>query len=119
MYGQVTIYAFLITTAVALTVVWWDLKTMTIPNWLTGGAFVLFAALVFIGLDLESALTRLMGAGIELVATYQLGDRTWLEVGALYERLQGSAADSPIVQQGSDTQTEFRVGLRRAYGFRF
>ena len=49
-----------------------DLKTMTIPNWLTAGAFVIFATLVFIGLDLDAALARMMGAGIVLVVSFIL-----------------------------------------------
>lgn len=68
MYGQVTIYAFLITTVVALAVIWWDLKTMTIPNWLTGGAFVVFLALILLLLPMDEVLARLITSGVVLVA---------------------------------------------------
>lgn len=67
MYGLVTIYAFIITTAVALTVIWWDLKTMTIPNWLSGGAFVIFLALILWVLPMDQVLSRLITSGVVLV----------------------------------------------------
>ena len=72
MNAEFALYTFLVATPVALAVIISDLKTMTIPNWLTGGAFVIFAVLVFLGLDLETALTRLMGAGIVLVVSFIL-----------------------------------------------
>lgn len=70
MTAEFALICFLVATPVALAVILYDLKTMTIPNWLTGGAFVIFAALVFWGLGLEDALTRLMGAGIVLIASF-------------------------------------------------
>lgn len=72
MTAEFALYSFLIATPVALAVVIFDLKTMTIPNWLTGGAFVIFAALVFAGLGVEAALTRLMGAGIVLLVSFAM-----------------------------------------------
>ena len=72
MTAEFALITFLVATPVALAVIISDLKTMTIPNWMTGAAFVIFAALVFIGLDLETALTRLMGAGIVLVVSFIL-----------------------------------------------
>ena len=70
MTAEFALITFLIATPVALAVILFDLKTMTIPNWLTGGAFVIFAVLVFAGLGLETALGRLMGAGIVLVVSF-------------------------------------------------
>lgn len=70
MTAEFALISFLVATPVALAVILYDLKTMTIPNWLTGGAFVIFAVLVFGGLGLEDALTRLMGAGIVLVVSF-------------------------------------------------
>lgn len=72
MTAEFALISFFIAIPVALAVIISDLRTMTIPNWLTGGAFVLFAALVFVGLDLETALTRLMGAGIVLIVSFIL-----------------------------------------------
>lgn len=72
MTAEFALITFLVATPVALAVIISDLKTMTIPNWMTGAAFVIFAALVFIGLDLETALTRLMGAGIVLIVSFIL-----------------------------------------------
>ncbi len=70
MTADFALISFLIATPVALAVILFDLKTMTIPNWLTAGAFVVFAVLVFAGLGMEDALTRLMGAGIVLVVSF-------------------------------------------------
>ena len=67
MYGQVTIYAFLIATVVALAVMWWDLKTMTIPNWLSGGAAAVFLALILWVLPLDEVLLRLGTAAVVFV----------------------------------------------------
>ena len=72
MTADYALIAFLVATPIALMVIISDLKTMTIPNWLTGGAFVIFAALVFWGLNLDDALTRLMGARIVLVVSFIL-----------------------------------------------
>ena len=68
MYGQVTIYAFIIATLVALAVMWWDLKTMTIPNWLSGGAFVVFLGMILMLLPMDEVIARGIGAGVVLVA---------------------------------------------------
>lgn len=70
MTAEFALTSFLVATPVALAVILYDLKTMTIPNWLTGGAFVIFAVMVFAGLGVEDALTRLMGAGIVLVVSF-------------------------------------------------
>lgn len=68
MYGQVTIYAFIIATVIALAVMWWDLKTMTIPNWLSGGAFVVFLGMILFLLPMDEVIARAIGAGVVLVA---------------------------------------------------
>lgn len=68
MYGLVTIYVFIIATVVALAVMWWDLKTMTIPNWLTGGAFVVFLGIILFLLPMDEVIARCIGAGVVLVA---------------------------------------------------
>jgi prepilin peptidase CpaA len=67
-YGQVTVYAFIIAAAFALMVMWWDLKTMTIPNWLTGGAAVVFLGMIFVLLPMDDVIARLIGSGVVLVA---------------------------------------------------
>lgn len=61
----------------------------------------------------------LVSAGLELTATYRLGEQWWLEGGARYDRLQGRASDSPIVTQGSADQTEVHIGIRRAFVLEF
>lgn len=61
----------------------------------------------------------LVSAGVEMIATYRLGERWWLEGGAKWERYQGDAADSPIVQNGSEEATEVRIGIRRAFVLEF
>ena len=57
--------------------------------------------------------------GLEAIATYQLGDEWWLEGRARWERLQGDAADSPIVEQGQDDMLTFSIGFRRALSLDF
>ena len=61
----------------------------------------------------------LMRAGVEVVATYRLNDRWWLEGRARYDRLQNDAADSPITRAGSDDQGSVSIGVRRAFVLEF
>jgi outer membrane protein len=61
----------------------------------------------------------LVTAGVEVIATYRIGDRWWLEGGARYDRFQGDAADSPIVRQGTEDSTQLRIGVRRAFVLEF
>lgn len=61
---------FLVATPIAAAMIWYDVTTMTIPNWLTGGAFVLFAALIYFNLGADAFLSRLLGAAIVLAATF-------------------------------------------------
>lgn len=67
------------------------------------------------GLSSYDPDSGLVSAGVEFTATYRLGDRWWLEGGARYDRFQDDAADSPIVQDGSDENTSVHIGLRRAF----
>lgn len=57
--------------------------------------------------------------GIDLILTYRVGARTWVELGAGHTVFLGDAADSPIVRSGSDSYSEIRIGLRRAFEVRF
>lgn len=61
----------------------------------------------------------LISAGLELIATYEVSDDWWLELGARWDRIDGDAADSPIVLQGSRDQAAIRLGIRRAFSLRF
>lgn len=61
---------FLIATPVALLIIFYDVTTMTIPNWLSAGAFVVFAVLIYFGLNLDAFLNRLLGAAIVFAATF-------------------------------------------------
>ncbi|MEM8753273.1 MAG: prepilin peptidase [Pseudomonadota bacterium] len=56
----------------AIGAAYYDLKTMEIPNWLSGGAALVFAALVFATLPLDDALWRLAGGAIVLVVCFGL-----------------------------------------------
>lgn len=61
----------------------------------------------------------LLGAGIEVQGTYALND-DWSVEGLLsYERLQNSAADSPITVNGSEDQWRMSIGLSREFNLRF
>ncbi len=60
-----------------------------------------------------------LGAGLNVAATYEL-DENWAVEGALrYERLQNAAADSPITLGGSEDQVTLRIGLSREFSLRF
>lgn len=58
--------AFAAATAVGLAVAVYDLKTLTIPNWLSVGSGVLFLLIVLIGLGPWVALDRFLGAMLVL-----------------------------------------------------
>lgn len=64
--------ALLIATPPALAVAISDLRTMTIPNKLTGAVAILFLGLVFFALPLEAALWRLAGGAVVLAAGFGL-----------------------------------------------
>lgn len=59
----------------------------------------------------------LLSAGIELGATYEFNDDWGLEGAVRFDRLQGSAADSPIVRD--DGQLSVRLGVTRRVQFGF
>lgn len=61
----------------------------------------------------------LLGAGIEVNGTYRLNDRWAVEGEVSYEKLQDSAADSPITRAGSDDQWRISIGLSRAITLNF
>lgn len=60
-----------------------------------------------------------LGAGVELGATYRIDDRWAIEGLLTYTKLQNEAADSPITQAGSEDQWAVRVGVSRAFTLRF
>jgi prepilin peptidase CpaA len=70
MTAEFALITFVVATPIAIAMIYFDVTTMTIPNWLTGGAFALFAALVYFGLGLDDFLQRLLGAGIVFAATF-------------------------------------------------
>ncbi|MEM9247098.1 MAG: MipA/OmpV family protein [Pseudomonadota bacterium] len=57
----------------------------------------------------------LVSAGVEVIATYRLGEQWWLEGRARWDQLQADAADSPIVEQGTVDQGTVSIGVRRAF----
>ena len=60
-----------------------------------------------------------LGAGVEIGATYRI-DKDWSVEGLLsYEKLLNDAADSPITQIGSENQLSLRIGLSRAFTLNF
>ncbi len=64
--------ALLIAAPPALAVAISDLRTMRIPNWLTGATFALFLGFVFLVLPAEAVLWRLGGAAIVLACGFGL-----------------------------------------------
>jgi outer membrane protein len=60
-----------------------------------------------------------LGAGVSVEAIYKLDDRWALEGAVSYQKLQNSAADSPITLNGSDDQWTVRIGLSRVFNLRF
>ncbi|MFC6639124.1 MipA/OmpV family protein [Sulfitobacter sediminilitoris] len=60
-----------------------------------------------------------LGAGFEVEGIYRI-NRLWgVESTLSYERLQNSAADSPITQAGSEDQWRISIGLSRAFTLNF
>lgn len=60
-----------------------------------------------------------LGAGFEVEGIYRLNDLWAVESTLSYERLQNSAADSPITQAGSEDQWRISIGLSRAFTLNF
>ena len=71
------------------------------------------------GLPAHEAGGGLMSAGVELGARYELNERWGIEGAITYDRLMNDAADSPIVEQGSEDQFGARIGLTRTFSFGF
>ncbi len=59
------------------------------------------------------------GAGMELGARYLFNDRWGVEGAARWTRLMNGAADSPIVENGSDDQYQVRIDLTRRISLDF
>lgn len=57
----------------------------------------------------------LVSAGVEVIATYRIGQRWWLEGRARWDQYQDDAADSPIVEQGTQDNGTVSIGVRRAF----
>ncbi len=55
-----------------LMAIWWDLRAMRIPNWLTAAVALLFAPFAAVYLDGEAALWRIGAAATVLVVGYAL-----------------------------------------------
>lgn len=71
------------------------------------------------GFNAFDATGGLLGAGVSLGASYDLG-ADWGLVGELnWERLQGSAADSPISQQGAIDQFSAALVATRRFSLEF
>ena len=64
------------------------------------------------GFDAFTPEAGLVSAGVELGVTYQVNDIWGVEGAVRYDRLQGDAADSPLVQD--DSQISLRVGITRS-----
>ena len=62
--------------------------------------------------DLDGGL---VSAGVEFGARYQINDLWGVEGAVTWEKFQGDAADSPIVEQGSDEQWGARIGITRVF----
>ena len=60
-----------------------------------------------------------LGAGLQVGATYEINE-SWAFKGLVsYEKLLNDAADSPITQAGSEDQFRVSFGLSRAFTLRF
>lgn len=55
----------------------------------------------------------LLSAGLELGATYEIGESWGIEGAVTWDRFTGDAEDSPIVQQGDRDQYGIRLGVTR------
>ena len=67
MSGTEAQIALALATPIGLAVALFDLRTMEIPNWLTGAAAAVFLAFVFAVLPLDEALTRLAAGLVVLL----------------------------------------------------
>ncbi|MDG1280473.1 MAG: MipA/OmpV family protein [Pseudorhodobacter sp.] len=60
-----------------------------------------------------------MSVGMELGMTYALTEDWGIDGAVRWDQYVGGAKDSPIVAQGSDTQTTLRIGLTRRFTLNF
>lgn len=60
-----------------------------------------------------------LGAGLEVSATYRIDNYWSFESLLSYEKLMNDAADSPITQVGSENQLSLSIGLSRAFTLNF
>jgi outer membrane scaffolding protein for murein synthesis (MipA/OmpV family) len=58
-------------------------------------------------------------AGVELGMTYEINESWGIDSAVTYNQFLGSAADSPIVRQGSEDSLSVRVGVTRNISFGF
>ena len=61
----------------------------------------------------------LLTSGVEGGARYQIDDDWGLEGAVTWEKYRNDAADSPIVENGSDDQWSVRLGVTRVFRLRF
>ena len=61
----------------------------------------------------------LLTSGVEVGARYQIDDDWGLEGAVTWEKYRNDAADSPIVENGSDDQWSVRLGVTRVFRLRF
>ena len=71
------------------------------------------------GLEAYDPDGGLVSAGVEVIASYRLGEFWWLEGRARWDQFQNDAADSPIVDQGARDQGTVSIGVRRAFVLNF
>lgn len=71
------------------------------------------------GFDAYEAQGGLLSAGVSLGANYDLGGDWGLNGRVSWDRLQGDAAGSPIVQQGSEDQFSAGIVATRRFSFEF
>ncbi|MEM7269260.1 MAG: prepilin peptidase [Pseudomonadota bacterium] len=67
MSPEFALITFAVALCLGLAVAIYDLKTMTIPNWLSVGSGVVFLGLMFAALPFEDAIYRVIGGVIVLV----------------------------------------------------
>ena len=72
-----------------------------------------------IGLATYDPEPGLVSAGVELGASFDFGNDWGLEGSIGWNRYQGDAADSPIVEQGSDSAATAKIMLTRRFSFGF
>lgn len=72
MTGGEALFIFAIAAVAGVAIAYYDLKTLTIPNWLTGGLFVGFALLVFALHGMDTLVARLIGAALVLLVCFLL-----------------------------------------------